>query len=201
MSSCPKRWSLQRAPCPCRSPIASSLRARSPPPTSCPRTEGEDMALFDFLNRKRPALDGASDEGVSPVASDLTANEAVRRKQRLLLAGVAGAGLILSSFWIFSGDEKGDKLADDGTSEVNGSTKELVDRNLSQQEWMALSENRFQSTDKQLKSIYGQNRRLEMMTAQVEGLTGTNTAMQAAGPRGMAARKAQHRTQRQADKI
>src|SRR3546814_9828146 len=81
MSSCPKRWSLQRAPCPCRSPRASSLRARSPPPTSCPRTEGEDMALFDFLNRKRPALDGASDEGVSPVASDLTANEAVRSEE------------------------------------------------------------------------------------------------------------------------
>src|SRR3546814_13428958 len=128
------------------------------------------MALFDFLNRKRPALDGASDEGVSPVASDLTANEAVRRKQRLLLAGVAGAGLILSSFWIFSGDEKGDKLADDGTSEVTVSTKDLVNRNLSQQEWMALSENRFQSTENQLKSIDGQNRRLEMLTAQVEAL-------------------------------
>src|SRR3546814_17429996 len=91
-------WSLQRAPWPCRSPRASSLRARSPPPTSCPRTEGEDMALFNFLNRKRPALDGASDEGVYPVASDLPANEAVRRKQRLLLAGVSGAGVILPSF-------------------------------------------------------------------------------------------------------
>src|SRR3546814_15188215 len=102
-------WSLQRAPWPCRSPRASSLRARSPPPTSCPRTEGEDMALFDFLNRKRPALDGASDEGVSPVARDLTANEAVRRKQRLLLAGVAGPGLMLSPFRSFLGDETAGK--------------------------------------------------------------------------------------------
>ena len=150
------------------------------------------MALFDFLNRKRPALDGASDEGVSPVASDLTANEAVRRKQRLLLAGVAGAGLILSSFWIFSGDEKGDKLADDGTSEVTVSTKDLVNRNLSQQEWMALSENRFQSTENQLKSIDGQNRRLEMLTAQVEALKGQNQAMQADGQRVLSAYQAEN---------
>src|SRR3546814_15715471 len=92
------------------------------------------MALFDFLNRKRPALDGASDEGVSPVASDLTANEAVRRTQRLLLAGVAGAGLILSSFWIFSGDEQGDKLAEHGKHAVKVSHKDTVNPNLSQQE-------------------------------------------------------------------
>jgi len=150
------------------------------------------MALFDFLNRKRPALDGASGEGVSPVAGDLAANEAVRRKQRLLLAGVAGAGLVLSSFWIFSGDEKDDKLAGDGTSEVTVSTKDLVNRNLSQQEWMALSENRFQSTENQLKSIDGQNRRLEMLTAQVEALKGQNQAMQADGQRVLSAYQAEN---------
>src|SRR3546814_13081818 len=107
-------WSLQRAPWPCRSPRASSLRARSPPPTSCPRTEGEDMALFDFLNRKRPALDGASDEGVSPVASDLPANEAVRRHKRLPLDGLAGAALHPPSFLHFRGDGKGGNRADGG---------------------------------------------------------------------------------------
>ncbi len=48
------------------------------------------MALSDFLNRKRPPLDGGSDEGVSPLSGDLAGNEAVRRKQRLLLASAAG---------------------------------------------------------------------------------------------------------------
>ncbi|AGH51827.1 MULTISPECIES: TraB/VirB10 family protein [Sphingomonadales] len=150
------------------------------------------MALSDFLNRKRPPLDGGTDDGVSPLSGDLAGNEEVRRKQRLLLAGVTGAGLILSSFWIFSGDGDSEKLGEDGVSEVTVSTKDLVNRNLSQQEWMALSENRFQSTENQLKSIDGQNRRLEMLTAQVETLKGQNQAMQADGQRVLSAYQAEN---------
>src|SRR3546814_7665283 len=52
---------------------------------------------------------------------------------------------------------------------------------------MALSGNRFQSTENQLKSIDGQNRRLEMLTAQVETLKGQNQAMQADGQRVLSA--------------
>lgn len=150
------------------------------------------MALSDFLNRKRPPLDGGSDEGVSPLSGDLSGNEAVRRKQRLLLAGVAGTGLVLSSFWIFGGNDAREKLGEDGVAEVTVSTKDLVNRNLSQQEWMALSENRFQSTENQLKSIDGQNRRLEMLTAQVETLKGQNQAMQADGQRVLSAYQAEN---------
>src|SRR3546814_395691 len=120
------------------------------------------MALSDFLNRKRPPLDGGTGEGVSPLSGDLAGNEAVRRKQRLLLAGVAGGGLILSSFWIFSGGDS-EKLGEDGVSEVTVSTKDLVNRNLSQQEWMALSENRFQSTE-------NHNRKSEEHTSELKSL-------------------------------
>ncbi len=150
------------------------------------------MALSDFLNRKRRPLDGGTEEGVSPVSGDLGGNDAVRRRQRLLLAGAAGVGLVISSFWIFGGDSDKSKLADDGVSEVNVSTKDLVNRNLSQQEWMALSENRFQSTENQLKSIDGQNHRLEMLTAQVEALKGQNQAMQADGQRVLSAYQAEN---------
>lgn len=150
------------------------------------------MALSDFLNRKRRPLDGGTEEGVSPVSGDLGGNDAVRRRQRLLLAGAAGVGLVISSFWIFGGDNDKSKLADDGVSEVNVSTKDLVNRNLSQQEWMALSENRFQSTENQLKSIDGQNHRLEMLTSQVEALKGQNQAMQADGQRVLSAYQAEN---------
>ncbi len=150
------------------------------------------MALSDILNRKRRPLDGGSEEGVSPVSGDLGGNDAVRRRQRLLLAGAAGVGLFISSFWIFGSDDDKSKLADDGVSEVNVSTKDLVNRNLSQQEWMALSENRFQSTENQLKSIDGQNHRLEMLTAQVEALKGQNQAMQADGQRVLSAYQAEN---------
>jgi len=150
------------------------------------------MALSDFFNRKRRPLDVGTDDGVSPVAGDLAGNESVRRRQRLLLAGAAGAGLIVSSLWIFSGDEDGEKLAQDDVTEVTVSTKDLVNRNLSQQEWMALSENRFQSTENQLKSIEGQDRRLEMLAAQVETLKGQNQAMQADGQRVLSAYQAEN---------
>ena len=150
------------------------------------------MALSDILNRKRRPLDDGSEEGVSPVAGDLGGNDAVRRRQCLLLAGAAGVGLVISSFWIFGGDDNKSKLADDSVSEVNVSTKDLVNRNLSQQEWMALSENRFQSTENQLKSIDGQNHRLEMLTAQVEALRGQNQAMQADGQRVLSAYQAEN---------
>lgn len=145
------------------------------------------MALSEIFQRKRRPLDGGNGGGVSPVSDDLAANDAVRRRQRLVLAGVASAGLVLSSFWIFSGNEDEAELGKDGISEVSVSTKDLVNRNLSQQEWMALSENRFQSTENQLKSINGQQQRLEMLTAQVEALKGQNQAMQADGQRVLSA--------------
>lgn len=141
------------------------------------------MSLANLLKRNRPPLDGDSDGGVSPLTGDLAGNEAIRRRQRLLLTGAAGGGLLLSSIWIFSGEEAEDAAKENDTTQIAVSTKDMVNRNLSQQEWMALSENRFQSTENQLKSIDGQNRRLEQLTAQVEALKGQNQAMQADGQR------------------
>ena len=111
------------------------------------------MALSDIFKRDRRPLDQEEGEGVSPIADELSGNEAVRRKQRMLLAGVAGVGLLASSFWIFSGSDSADKLDSDKAAEVAVSTKDMVNRNLSQQEWMALSENRFQATENQLKAF------------------------------------------------
>jgi conjugal transfer pilus assembly protein TraB len=145
------------------------------------------MALADIFRRQRRPLDGELADGVSPIGGDLAANEAVRRRQRLLLAGVAGGGLVLSSFWIFGGDGPDAEEGEDAAAQVEVSTKDLVNRNLSQQEWMALSENRFQSAENQLKSVDGQQRRIDMLAAQVEALKGQNQAMQADGQRVLSA--------------
>lgn len=148
------------------------------------------MAFADLFQRKRKALDG--EEGVSPVAIELSANEAVRKKQRLLLAGVAGVGLVASSFWIFGGGEDDTKVAGDGVTKVEVSTNDLVNRNLSQQEWMALSENRFQSTENQLKSVSSQQQRMDQLAQQIELLKGQNQAMQADGARVFSAYQAEN---------
>ena len=154
------------------------------------------MALSDFLKRSRRPLDGGSEggteEGVSPLSGDLGANDAVRRRQRLLLAGVAGVGLVLSSFWIFGGSEDKTKVADDGVTKVEVSTNDLVNRNLSQQEWMALSENRFQSTENQLKSVNSQQQRMDQLAQQIELLKGQNQSMQADGARVLSAYQAEN---------
>jgi conjugal transfer pilus assembly protein TraB len=141
------------------------------------------MALTDIFKRDRKPLDGQEGEGVSPVGDELSGNEAVRRKQRLLLVGVAGAGLLASSFWIFSGEESSGKGETDKPTEVEVSTKDMVNRNLSQQEWMALSENRFQAAENQLKVVNGQSERMEALSAQVEALKGQNMAMRSDGQR------------------
>ncbi len=149
------------------------------------------MAFTDIFKRSRKPLDEPEGEGVSPVGGELAGNEAVRRKQRMLLAGVAGVGLVVSSMWIFSDDGK--KVADtDGAEKVEVSTKDMVNRNLSQQEWMALSENRFQSTENQLKSVNGQTARVDNLAAQIEALKGQNQAMQADGQRVLSAYQAEN---------
>ena len=153
------------------------------------------MALTDMFTRKRPPLDGSAGEGegVSPISgTELTANEATRKKQRMLLAGVAGVGLLASSFWIFGGDDKKSNVDPDAPQKVEVSTKDLVNRNLSQQEWMALSENRMQSTENQLKAVNGEQAKITQLAEQVEALKAQNQAMQADGQRVLAAYQAEN---------
>ncbi|WP_062769795.1 TrbI/VirB10 family protein [Sphingopyxis terrae] len=145
------------------------------------------MALGDFFKHRREPLDGTSEEGVSPVAGDLSANESIRKKQRLLLAGVAGVGLIVSSFWIFGGDDSAPGTNGDEPAKVEVSTKDMVNKNLNQQEWMALSENQMQSVENQLKSVNGQQQRMDQLAQQIELLRGENTAMRADGARVLSA--------------
>jgi conjugal transfer pilus assembly protein TraB len=154
------------------------------------------MTLSELFSRRRRALDPKATNGVSPISDDLAVSEAARRRQRLLLAGVAGTGLIASSFWIFGDDVKMTDPTEEA-ADVEVSTKDLVNRNLSQQEWMARSENRFQSAENQLKSVDGQQQRLEELAAQVQALQGQNQSMQNDGQRVLSAYQAENDQLRQ----
>jgi hypothetical protein len=62
------------------------------------------MALGTFSRASVSPWTAAKQRASHPTG-ELAATK-VRKKQRLLLAGVAGVGLVLSSFWIFGGDDK-----------------------------------------------------------------------------------------------
>lgn len=144
------------------------------------------MALKDIFSRGRIPLDGpeaGGDAGVSPVPSELDENTAARRKQRTLLAGAAGIGVIASSFWIFGDTGKVSGKDDDKDDKITVSTNDMVNRNLSEQEWMAVSENRFQSQENQLKSVDGTNAKVAQLSEQIEALRAQNQSMTSDGQR------------------
>jgi len=148
------------------------------------------MGIKDMFSRTRKPLDGPESgeaDGVSPVASELDGNTAARKKQRMLLAGIGGGGLILSSFWMFSGNDNGKVVDPDKAETVKVSTNDMVNRNLSEQEWMALSENRFQSNENQLKSVNGTNARVAQLAEQLEALRAQNQSMSSDGQRVLSA--------------
>ena len=148
------------------------------------------MSLKDMFSRKRRPLDGpesGQEDGVSPVASELSGNSETLSRQKLMLGGVGGTALVASCFFIFSGGkEKADNLNKPDKVAVV-STKDMMNRNLSEQEWMALSENRFQSNENQLRSVDGTNARVTQLAQQLDQMRAQNQAMSADGQRVLSA--------------
>ena len=141
------------------------------------------MNLRTLLSRERRPLDAAD---ISPVGDDLAGNEAVRRKQRLLLGGASGVLLIASAFWIFDDGDTPD-AENSGAQDVKIATDDMVNRNMSEREWMAASENRFQSTENQLKSVGMQQQRIDQLAQQVAALQSQNQSMATDGQRVLSA--------------
>lgn len=145
------------------------------------------MDIRNIFSRRRRSLDGGAPDPTSPVDSDLASNDRTLKKQKLLLASVAGIGLIGSSFYIFGGDDKAPGLVSDKAGDVKVSTPDLMNRNLSEQEWIASSENRFQSTENQLKAVNGTQSRLDALSAELDRLKSQNQSMSDDGQRVLSA--------------
>ena len=144
--------------------------------------------LHNFQKQKLPkaATDGGDDD-VSPVGHAMTVNDDVRRRQQLLLGGAALVALAGASWWIFGGTKQATELAASNAKEVKVSTGDLVNRNMSEQEWMARSENRFSTTDNRLRAVDGQAAQLAAMQKEMDALRGQNSAMSADGQRVLSA--------------
>ena len=137
------------------------------------------MKLSNLLGRNRAETAGApTPDGEPSPSPDLSANDAVQRKQRLLLGGIGVVALAGGCWYIFGTGVTPKEIAQrQKEGEVRVSTTDLVNRNMSEQEWMARSENRFDSTDNQLKALPGQQAQIEQLRKQIEALQGQNQAM------------------------
>ena len=111
---------------------------------------------FKFPWQKGPkVLDGpAPADELSPLGDSMAVNEDVRKKQMKLLAIGAGVILIFGSYYILGEGSSSDKNVDAATTEV--AVDDLVNRNMSEKEWMSRSEARFNEMENRQRAMQGQ---------------------------------------------
>ncbi|MEO7223224.1 MAG: TraB/VirB10 family protein [Devosia sp.] len=117
----------------------------------------------------------------------MSVNDAARKKQQLLLGGAGALALVSSCWWIFGGDAVPVGMEGSQAKEIRVATGDLVNRNMSEQEWMARSENRFDSTENRLRGVDGQAAQLAAMQKEMDALRGQNSAMSSDGQRVLSA--------------
>lgn len=152
------------------------------------------MGIKNIFSRERKPLDAPeAGDGVSPIASELDGNTQIHKKQKMILAGGVGGLALASCFWIFGGDDNAAKKIDpDGADKKTVSVADMANKTKSEQEWIAQSENRFQSNENQLKSVEGTNARVAQLSQEIDALRAQNTSMSSDGQRVVSAYQAEN---------
>jgi conjugal transfer pilus assembly protein TraB len=138
---------------------------------------------MDWKNpfRKGPkALDGPASEAgssdASPLGDAIVANEAVKKKQMLLLGAGGLAALIAGSSWIFAGEgKKSDASVKHQVEDV--SVDEMVNKNMAEKEWRAQSEAQMMSMDNNMRALAARAQRADQLEAQLAQSQGQNAGM------------------------
>lgn len=127
-------------------------------------------------------------------AESLQRNGEAERRQKLLFYGIGGALAVGAMAWILQPptDPTGaaDKSGKDG--EVKVSTDDMVNRNMSEREWMALSEGQMEQYGNQIKGLEGNSQRIEQLEQQIQALQGEKLAMAEDGTRVLSAYEAEN---------
>lgn len=145
--------------------------------------------LGSFLKRGAPRSEAAAAPSV-PEGASLTVNEGVEKRQRMLLFGVGGLLLTAAVYWLFfaGGAEDDPNAPKDMASEnIKVSTDDLAARNLSEKEWLSMSENRLTQQDNQLRRMQGQGDQMDQLQAQIDALRSENQNMASEGTRVLSA--------------
>lgn len=157
------------------------------------------MALSDLFGRRK-ASPTALDMSAAPTpAADLGANDDVQRRQRIALYAGGAVVVSLCGWWLFadSGSKAPGTDTPKGGQQISVSTDDLGARNLSEKEWIAMSENRLQAQDNQLRRMAGQGDQLQQLQAQLDALRSENSSMAADGTKVVSAYEDENRNLRQ----
>ena len=135
------------------------------------------MNLGSLFRKAPKALDAPQgDSGVMPVADPMAANDAIRRKQMLLLSGGGAVALVLGSLYIFEdGGSASDEALDQKVTEV--STDDMVNKNMSEKEWRAQSEAQLESMNNQMRSLAARAQQADQFEQQLARANGQNGDM------------------------
>tara|TARA_R110000822_G_scaffold66912_7_gene163336 strand:+ start:304 stop:1623 length:1320 start_codon:yes stop_codon:yes gene_type:complete len=106
-------------------------------------------------------------------------NKQIARRQNLLLAGIGSLALIAGAWFLFAGD--GDDAAQDDNGIVTIDAGSLVNRNLSQREFVAAYENRLNKLTQDQKALKEAQLPTEKIEEQIEALRLENSEMRANG--------------------
>lgn len=153
--------------------------------------------LGRFFNRKQqsPAAPAA------PEGADLTLNDGVERKQRILLLSGGSLVIVAAVYWLFftgPGSTDAEGLPNEPAGgNVKVSTDDLAMRNMSEREWLAMSENRLTAQDNQLRRLQGQGDQMDQLQAQLDALRAENANMASDGSRVVSAYEEENRSLRE----
>ncbi|UAB78943.1 TraB/VirB10 family protein [Erythrobacter sp. SCSIO 43205] len=116
----------------------------------------------------------AQSKAKSPDSKRSGLNSAIAKRQKLLLAGIGAAALIGGSMFIFSGDDAGDGAKGGATTIDTGG---LVNRNLSQREFVATYGNRLDAQGRAIKDLQESQLPKSSIEQELETLRSENARM------------------------
>lgn len=149
-----------------------------------PRNLDDDDQFTDDEN----VNEGEIDDDIGAAADAAAVNDDVQRKQMMLFGAIAAVVAIGGSYYVFSGDDEAKSLAAKGagvTTEI--STDDMLNRNLSEREWMGQSEAQISAQGQNIKALDNRVNEIEQLRGQLAQSNAEKASMTSDGQRVMAA--------------
>ena len=129
------------------------------------------MDLKSLFQKKPKALDASPEDTATPLGDAIAGNEAVKKKQMLLLGSAGAAALIAGSLYIF--DDGAAKSEAEVKAETEGvSLDEMVNKNMAEKEWRAQSEAQIAGIETELRTLGARAERADQLEQQLSGSAG-----------------------------